>query len=234
MQKFISKCIHFCFLSVPLSLGRKDIIFLIDGSDSVGQSGVAHVRDFILKVVDQLDVRPDQVRVALVQYGERPQTEFSLNSHDNKQSVISAIKRLRHMGGRGADLAEAIKYVIQNELQATAGVRLAQASQHLVVLTGGRSTSDVSIYGPILKGSRINCIGIGAENADPRQLEQISTTSDDVLKVATFPNLPNIQSKFIARLNGTIIEDLPTEFEETGTWSFNVIVMLDILYMMGV
>uniref|UniRef100_A0A673KH63 Collagen alpha-3(VI) chain-like n=1 Tax=Sinocyclocheilus rhinocerous TaxID=307959 RepID=A0A673KH63_9TELE len=199
---------------VPLNLGRKDIIFLIDGSDSVGQSGVAHIRDFILKVVDQLDVRPDQVRVALVQYGERPQTEFSLNSHNNKQSVISAIKRLRHMGGRGADLAEAIKYVIRNELQATAGVRLAQASQHLVVLTGGRSTSDVSTYGPLLKGSRINCIGIGTENADPRQLEQITTTSDDILQVATFPNLPNIQSKFIARLNGTIIEEPPTYFEE--------------------
>ncbi|XP_016351069.1 collagen alpha-3(VI) chain-like isoform X1 [Sinocyclocheilus anshuiensis] len=199
---------------VPLNLGRKDIIFLIDGSDSVGQSGVAHIRDFILKVVDQLDVRPDQVRVALVQYGERPQTEFSLNSHNNKQSVISALKRLRHMGGRGADLAEAIKYVIRNELQATAGVRLAQASQHLVVLTGGRSTSDVSTYGPLLKGSRINCIGIGAENADPRQLEQITTTSDDILQVATFPNLPNIQSKFIARLNGTIIEEPPTYFEE--------------------
>uniref|UniRef100_A0A672Q042 Collagen type VI alpha 3 chain n=1 Tax=Sinocyclocheilus grahami TaxID=75366 RepID=A0A672Q042_SINGR len=199
---------------VPLNLGRKDIIFLIDGSDSVGQSGVAHIRDFIMKVVDQLDVRPDQVRVALVQYGERPQTEFSLNSHNNKQSVVSAIKRFRHMGGRGADLAEAIKYVIRNELQATAGVRLAQASQHLVVLTGGRSTSDVSTYGPLLKGSRINCIGIGAENADPRQLEQISTTSDDILQVATFPNLPNIQSKFIARLNGTIIEKPPTYFEE--------------------
>ncbi|XP_067265217.1 collagen alpha-3(VI) chain-like isoform X2 [Chanodichthys erythropterus] len=188
----------------PLYLGRKDIIFLIDGSESVGQSGVAHIRDFILKVVDQLDVRPDQVRVALVQYGERPKTEFSLNSHDNKQSVISAIKRLRHMGGRGADLAEAIKYVIRNELQASAGVRLAQASQHLVVLTGGKSTSDVSTYGQILKGSQVNCIGIGAENADTRQLAQITTTSDDVLQVSTFPNLPNIQSKFIARLNGTI------------------------------
>uniref|UniRef100_A0A673L4V1 Collagen alpha-3(VI) chain-like n=1 Tax=Sinocyclocheilus rhinocerous TaxID=307959 RepID=A0A673L4V1_9TELE len=195
---------------VPLSLGRKDIIFLIDGSDSVGQSGVAHIRDFILKVVDQLDVQPDQVRVALVQYGERPKTEFSLNSHDNKQSVISAIKRLRHMGGRGADLAEAIKFVIRNELQASAGVRLNQASQHLVVLTGGRSTSDVSTYGPLLKGSRVNCIGIGAENADPGQLAQITTTADDVLQVAAFPNLPNIQSKFIARLNGTITEETPT------------------------
>lgn len=216
MQKFISKFINFCFLSVPLSLGRKDIIFLIDGSDGVGQSGVAHIRDFMLKVVDQLDVRPDQVRVALVQYGERPKTEFSLNSHDNKQSVISAIKRLRHMGGRGADLAEAIKYVIRNELQASAGVRLAQASQHLVVLTGERSTSDVSIYGPLLKGSRVNCIGIGAENADPRQLAQITTTADDVLQVAAFPNLPNIQSKFIARLNGTIIEEASTDTEDTG------------------
>ncbi|XP_059417896.1 collagen alpha-3(VI) chain-like isoform X2 [Carassius carassius] len=201
---------------VSLNLGRKDIIFLIDSSDSSGQSGVAHIRDFILKVVDQLDVRPDQVRVALVQYGERPQTEFSLNSHDNKQSVISAIKRLRHMGGRGADLAEAIKYVIRNELTEIAGVRPEEASQHLVVLTGGRSTSDVSTYGQLLKGSRINCIGIGAENADPRQLEQITTTSDDVLKVATFPNLPNIEGKFIARLNGTIIDEPPTDFEDIG------------------
>ncbi|XP_073702285.1 collagen alpha-3(VI) chain isoform X3 [Garra rufa] len=199
----------------PLNLGRKDIIFLIDGSDSVGQSGVAHIRDFILKVVDQLDVRPDQVRVALVQYGERPKTEFSLNSHDNKQSVISAVKRLRHMGGRGADLAEAIKYVIRNELQASAGVRLSQASQHLVVLTGGRSTSDVSSYGPLLKGSRVNCIGIGADNADPRQLAQITTTAEDVLKVPTFPSLPTIQNKFIARLNGTMIGEIPIDGEVT-------------------
>lgn len=224
----------FYFLPVSLNLGKKDIIFLIDSSDSAGQGGVAHIRDFILKVVDQLDVRPDQVRVALVQYGERSKTEFSLNSHDNKQSVISAIKRLRHMGGRGADLAEAIKYVIRNELTETAGVRPSDASQHLVVLTGGRSTSDVSTYGQVLKGSGIKCIGIGAENADPRQLEQITTTSDDVLRVATFPNLPNIEGKFIARLNGTIKDEPPTDFEDIGTWSFNVIVMLDILYVMGV
>ncbi|RXN29074.1 collagen alpha-3(VI) chain-like protein [Labeo rohita] len=109
-----------------LNLGKKDIIFLIDGSDSVGQSGVAHIRDFILKVVDQLDVRPDQVRVALVQYG------------------------------------------------------------------------------------------IGADNADAGQLAQITTTADDVLKVATFPSLPTIQSKFISRLNGTIIVEAPTEEPASG------------------
>uniref|UniRef100_A0A3B4EGF3 Collagen, type VI, alpha 3 n=1 Tax=Pygocentrus nattereri TaxID=42514 RepID=A0A3B4EGF3_PYGNA len=194
-----------------LNLGKKDIIFLVDGSDNVGQSGIAHIRDFIIKIVQQLNVRPDQVRVAVVQYAERPKTEFSLLTHDNKQSVISAVKRLRHMGGRGTNLAEAIEYVIRNELKASAGARGSEASQHLVVLTGGRSTSDVSAYGPLLKGAEVNCIGIGAGAADSRQLRQIATTPDDVLHVPTFPALPTIQDPFIARLNGSISVEPPID-----------------------
>ncbi|KAG7467427.1 hypothetical protein MATL_G00153670 [Megalops atlanticus] len=193
------------------NLGRKDIIFLIDGSDNVGANGMAHIRDFILKVLQQLDIQPDQVRVAVVQYSDRQKTEFSLNSHNNKAAVLSAVKRLRLMGGRSADLAEAIEYVIRNELKGSAGVRVAEASQHLVVLTGGRSPSDVSVYGPLLKGSRVNCIGIGAGAADSRQLNQIATTSADVLQVPSFPGLPSIQDQFIARLNGTIPEEPPTD-----------------------
>ncbi|XP_041719044.1 collagen alpha-3(VI) chain isoform X2 [Coregonus clupeaformis] len=197
-----------------LNMGRKDIIFLIDGSDTTGSNGIAHIRDFILNIVQQLDVQPDQVRVAVVQYSDKVKTEFSLNSHNNKPAVLSAIKRLRQQGGRSSDLAEAIEYVIRNELKASAGVRLAEASQHLVVLTGGRSPTDVSVYGPLLKGSRVNCIGIGAGGADSRQLNQIATSSADVLQVPTFPGLPTIKERFIARLNGTIPEEAPTEIDD--------------------
>ncbi|KAI4893678.1 hypothetical protein NFI96_020049, partial [Prochilodus magdalenae] len=196
-------------VNIGLNLGKKDIIFLIDGSDNVGQNGIAHIRDFIVKIVQQLNVQPDQVRVAVVQYAENPKTEFSLLTHNNRQAVISAVKRLRHMGGRGGNLADAIEYVIRNELKESAGARRSEASQHLVVLTGGRSTSDVSLYGPLLKNSQVNCIGIGAGAADSRQLRQIATTQDDVLQVPTFPALPSIQAPFIARLNGSISVDLP-------------------------
>uniref|UniRef100_A0A3Q1GHV9 Collagen type VI alpha 3 chain n=1 Tax=Acanthochromis polyacanthus TaxID=80966 RepID=A0A3Q1GHV9_9TELE len=187
-----------------VDLGRKDIIFLIDGSDNTGPAGIAHIRDFILNIIQQLDVQPDQVRVAVVQYADRVKTEFSLNSHNNKPAVISAIKRLRQMGGRSSELANAIEYVIQNELKPSAGVRPTEASQHLVVLTGGRSPQDVSIYGPLLKGSRVNCIGIGAGGADTKQLRQITTTQEDVLQVPTFPGLQTIKERFIARLRGSI------------------------------
>ncbi|KAF1382231.1 hypothetical protein PFLUV_G00141550 [Perca fluviatilis] len=197
-----------------LNLGRKDIIFLIDGSDSTGRNGIVHIRDFILNIVRQLDVQPDQVRVAVVQYADRVKTEFSLNSHNNKPAVVSAIQRLRQMGGRASNLADAIDYVIKNEFKPAAGVRQAEASQHLVVLTGGRSPQDVSIYGPLLKGTRVNCIGVGAAGADKRQLTQIATTSADVLQVPDFTGLPAVQQGVIERLSGTIIEEPPTDFED--------------------
>ncbi|MBN3272846.1 CO6A3 protein, partial [Polyodon spathula] len=196
------------------NLGKKDIIFLIDGSDSVGGDGIAHIRDFMIQVLQQLDIGPNQIQVAVVQYSRTQKTEFSLNTHSNKIAVINAVRRLRHMGGSTVNLAEAIDYVVRKELMAANGARL-DASQHLVVLTGGRSQTDVSKYGNLLRRTNVNCIGIGAKNADGRQLAEIATTSEDVLQVSDFANLPGIQDKFIARLSGTTLPTPtePTDFE---------------------
>uniref|UniRef100_A0A3Q4HAW7 VWFA domain-containing protein n=1 Tax=Neolamprologus brichardi TaxID=32507 RepID=A0A3Q4HAW7_NEOBR len=180
-----------------------DIIFLIDGSDNTDSEGIAHIRDFIHKIVEQLDVHPDKIRVALIQYANKVKTEFSLNSHNNKAAVVSAIRRLRQMGGRSSNLADAIDHVLRFELSSFAGARPTEASQHLVVLTGGRSPQDVSLYGPLLKTSRVNCIGIGADRADTRQLMSISKSSADVIQVSKFSNLPTIKDKFINRLSET-------------------------------
>ncbi|KAG8000794.1 Collagen alpha-3(VI) chain, partial [Nibea albiflora] len=198
-----------------LNLGKKDIIFLIDSSDNTGPAGLAHIRDFIHNIVSQLDVHPDQVRVAVVQYADRVKTEFSLNRHRDKASVLSNIKRLRQMGGRSSDLADAIQYVMDNELKPSAGVRPTEASQHLVVLTGGRSSQDVSLYGPLLKNSRVNCIGVGA-GPNTKQLTQITTTPEDLLQVHTLPGLPAIKEKFIARLSGGIPEGPDIEEPTSG------------------
>lgn len=192
-----------CFVGT-INLGKKDIIFLVDGSKTTDISGIANIRDFILSVVQQLDVQPDQVRVAIVQYSDKVKTEFSLNSHNNKQAVISAIKRLRLMGGQSSDLGDALKYVTENEFKPSSGSRPSDASQHLVVITGGRSPQDVSIYGPLLKGSRVNCIGVGAAGANTKQLVQLATNPEDVLQVPTFSGLPQIRERLITRLSGTI------------------------------
>lgn len=213
--KYISLALCCAYFAAPtlLNLGRKDVVFLIDGSNNTGAAGIAHIRDFILNIVQQLDVQPDQVRVAVVQYADKVKTEFSLKTHNSKPDVISAIKRLRQIGGRSSELANAINYIIETELKPSAGARPTEASQHLVVLTGGRSSQEVNIYGPLLKSKRVNCVGIGAGGADKRQLTQIATTTDDVLQVPTFPGLSNIRESFIARLSQTMPEEPPTSVE---------------------
>ncbi|XP_010766716.1 collagen alpha-3(VI) chain-like isoform X2 [Notothenia coriiceps] len=129
------------------------------------------------------------------------------------------------MGGRSSDLADAIEYVIKNELKPAAGARPA-ASQHLVVLTGGRSRQDVALYGPLLKGSRVNCIGVGAAGADRKQLSQIATTSSDVLQVSNFPGLPSIQQGVIDRLR-TSADDLPTEYPSVPSKKADIVFLVD-------
>lgn len=151
--------------------------------------------------------------MAVVQYSDNVQREFALNSHNNKQAVISAVKRLRLMGGRSSDLGEALKYVTENELKPSSGSRPSDASQHLVVITGGQSPQDASLYGPWLKSSRVSCIGVGVGGTNTRQLTQIATTPEDVLQVPTFLSLPAIRERFLTRLSGTI-PVLPTpEYE---------------------
>uniref|UniRef100_A0A8C4TE97 Collagen, type VI, alpha 3 n=1 Tax=Erpetoichthys calabaricus TaxID=27687 RepID=A0A8C4TE97_ERPCA len=193
-------------------LGKKDIIFLIDGSTNVGPQGIVHIRDFMLQVLQQLDISPDQIRVAVVQYSNTQKTEFSLGTHTNKNAVINAVRRLRQLGGSPANLAQGIDYVLRNELRDSAGARPSVASQHLVVLTGGTSSTDVSKYGNILRGSNVNCIGIGSREADFNQLGAIATTPDDILRVNNLQALINIPERVLVRLSKGSI---PTEEPDT-------------------
>lgn len=47
----------------------RDIVFLVDGSSYVG-SNFQSVLDFIIGVVNRLDVRPERVRIGLMQFAE--------------------------------------------------------------------------------------------------------------------------------------------------------------------
>ncbi|XP_024116256.1 collagen alpha-3(VI) chain isoform X3 [Oryzias melastigma] len=213
-----------------LNLGKKDIIFLIDGSDSTGPTGIAHMRDFILKIVQQLNVQRDQVHVGVVQYAERIKTEFSLNSHTNKPDVIKAVQRLRNIGGRSSELPDAIDYVMKNEFQPFAGARPADASQHLVLVTAGRSSKDVSPYGQLLKSKQINCIVISAGRADARQLTQIASNPKDVLSMISLSELQTqrILQEFTARLTGsTAVKTPDVKVSQTSAKQADIVFLVD-------
>ncbi|XP_040306504.1 collagen alpha-3(VI) chain isoform X6 [Herpailurus yagouaroundi] len=176
----------------PVS-GEKDVVFLIDGSEGV-RSGFPLLKEFVQRVVETLDVGPDRVRVAVVQYSDRTRPEFYLNSYMDQQSVVSAIRKLALLGGPAPNTGAALDFVLRNILISSAGSRIAEGvPQLLIVLTADRSGDDVRGPSVVLKRGGAVPIGIGIGNADITEMQTISFIPDFAVAIPTFRQLGTVQ-----------------------------------------
>ncbi|CAO2625419.1 Collagen alpha-3(VI) chain [Lemmus lemmus] len=198
----------------PVS-GEKDVVFLIDGSEGV-RSGFSLLKEFVQRVVESLDVGPDRVRVALVQYSDRTRPEFYLNSHMDQQGVINAIRRLTLLGGPVPNTGAALDFVLRNILTSSTGSRIAEGvPQLLIVLTAERSGDDVRGPSVVLKQGGAVPIGIGIGNADISEMQTISFIPDFAVAIPTFRELGTVQqvvSERVIQLNREELSNLKPVF----------------------
>ncbi|XP_072197506.1 collagen alpha-3(VI) chain isoform X3 [Excalfactoria chinensis] len=184
---------------------EKDIVFLIDSSDSVRSDGLAHIRDFISRIVQQLDVGPNKVRIGVVQFSNNVFPEFYLKTHRSKNAVLQAIRRLRLRGGYPVNAGKALDYVVKNYFIKSAGSRIEDGvPQHLVVILGDQSQDDVNRPATVISSTSIQPLGVGARNVDRNQLQVITNDPGRVLVVQDFTGLPTLERKV-----QNILEELP-------------------------
>src|SRR4051794_16147222 len=69
-----------------------DVMFIIDGSGSIGPQGFENIRQFLNLIVDEMDIGPNGSAVGLIQFNEDPYTEFQLRSYQSKAEVKSEIR----------------------------------------------------------------------------------------------------------------------------------------------
>ncbi|XP_065525684.1 collagen alpha-3(VI) chain isoform X2 [Lathamus discolor] len=197
--------------SVDISGDEKDIVFLIDTSDSVRPDGLAHIRDFISRIVQQLDVGPNKVRIGVVQFSNNVFPEFYLKTHKSKNAVLQAIRRLRHRGGSPLNAGKALDYVVKNYFIKSAGSRIEDGvPQHLILILGDRSQDDVNRPANVITSTSIKPLGVGARNVDRNQLQVITNDPERVLVVQDFTGLPTLEKKV-----QSILEELPIPTTET-------------------
>nr|XP_023967848.1 collagen alpha-3(VI) chain isoform X6 [Chrysemys picta bellii] len=177
---------------------KKDIIFLIDSSDGVRADGLAHIRDFIFRIVQQLDVGPDKVRIGVAQFSNTVFEEFLLKQHKTKEAVLQAIRRLRLKGGSPLNVGNALDYVVKNYFIRSAGSRIEDGvPQHLVLLLGGRSQDDVTRPSALIASTGVKILGVGARNVDGTQLQRITNDPRLAFIIKDFRALPDIEKRFI-------------------------------------
>uniref|UniRef100_A0A8B9S333 Collagen alpha-3(VI) chain n=1 Tax=Apteryx owenii TaxID=8824 RepID=A0A8B9S333_APTOW len=194
-----------------ISGDEKDIVFLIDSSDTVRSDGLAHIRDFISRIVQQLEVGPNRVRIGVVQFSNNVFPEFYLKTHKSKNAVLQAIRRLRLRGGSPVNAGRALDYVVKNYFIKSAGSRIEDGvPQHLVLFLGDRSQDDVNRPANVITSTSIKPLGVGARKVDRGQLQVITNDPSRVLVVQDFTDLPALEKRV-----QNILEELPAPTTET-------------------
>lgn len=179
----------------------QDIVFLLDGSDYVGSANFPHVRDFMVNMVSQLDVRPDGVQIGLLQFAERPSVGFHLNSYNNKQDLVNRTSDLKLMGGSVLNTGAALDYALLNMFQQASGSRRRQGVQQvLVLITGGPAQDQVQSVADKLSLAGVLTITVSSGQANESQLKAIAFATQLAFHRTDFSDLPDLAHVIVSLL----------------------------------
>lgn len=124
-----------------------DLVFLVDGSERLGQENFDRVRRFIEKVARRLTLAQDardpmRARVAVVQYGRANQHEVTASLTHDLSDLAKRLEGMRYLDA-SSDVTSAITHAVSNVLYSQ---RLRQtrreAEVNFVFVTDGVTTSE--------------------------------------------------------------------------------------------
>lgn len=197
------------FLCSTAVVTKRDIVFLLDGSVNVGNTNFPYVRDFLVNLVNSLDVGIDDVRIGLVQFSENPKTEFFLNSFLTKADVLSRLRQLRLQGGSILNSGAALDFVRSNHFTETGGSRKDEnVPQVLVFLAAGPSADAFQDAANALARARVLTFCVGVRNAKLAELQQIAFNPQIVYFKDEFSSLPALPQEMISPLTTYVSGDV--------------------------
>uniref|UniRef100_A0A3Q3QYN1 Collagen, type XIV, alpha 1b n=1 Tax=Monopterus albus TaxID=43700 RepID=A0A3Q3QYN1_MONAL len=157
---------------------RADLVFLVDGSWSIGDDNFQKIIRFLYSTTGALDqIGPGGTQVAIVQFSDDARTEFKLNSFSDKERLLDAINRISYKGGN-TKTGRAIQHVKENIFTVEGGVRKGVPNV-LVVLTDGRSQDDVNKVSKEMQMEGYIVFAIGFADADYGELVSIASKPSD-------------------------------------------------------
>ncbi|XP_041844785.1 collagen alpha-1(XIV) chain [Melanotaenia boesemani] len=157
---------------------KADLVFLVDGSWSIGDDNFMKITRFLYSTMGSLDlIGPDGTQVAIAQFSDDARTEFQLSSHGNKEALLEAIQRIKYKGGN-TKTGRAINHVKESIFIPEAGARRG-VPKVLVVLTDGRSQDDVNKVSKEMQMDGYIIFAIGFADADYGELVNIASKPSD-------------------------------------------------------
>lgn len=192
----------------------KDIMFLLDSSDSVGEANFKSALKFIYGIIEEFSGKDSFNRFALITFSDEVQIVFSLGRYNDLKIIKNAVKYTRYRPG-STNTADALS--VASEISTSTYGDRYDAENIVFLITDGQS--NVREHNTIpaadaLKSAGARIITIGVNLNDMTEVEGIASSENDVYRVGSFSNLQDIKEDILARSckNG---EELKEE-ETTG------------------
>lgn len=184
-----------------------DVYVLVDSSWSIGEENFKHVRQFVFSLIRALhQAAGDGFKFALVQYNNKPHTEFLLNSYPTMAGVLAHIKSMPYRGG-GTRTGLGLDFLTRVHLNTFSGSRAAEgAVQVVVVLTDGRSQDDVAKPAQVLRFAGVELFAVGVQDAVDSELREMASKPHDthVFSVDSFLALRDIIQDLVVGICGAV------------------------------
>ncbi|XP_074502663.1 vitrin isoform X3 [Sebastes fasciatus] len=154
---------------------KVDLVFLMDGSWSIGKRRFKIQKDFLAEVAQVINVGVAGPMMGLIQYGDDPVTELSLKSYTNSREVKSAIEKVTQKGGL-SNVGKALSYINKHYFSDASGNR-GGAPNVAVVLVDGWPTDKVEEASRLARESGINIFFVTIEGPDDNEKQNLVETN---------------------------------------------------------
>lgn len=177
------------------------MIFVLDASGSVTAPSFEEMKDFVVALVQLMQIGPEQVRIGLLVFSTTPSVIFHLNEFTDSATIITNILGANYTGG-GTYAGAALREV------RTAMLPLARPDvQRLVIyLADGVSADTIVLYdeSDMLKASGVEIVGVGIRNYDYQEFQTVTSDPDAVyfFPVPDFSALTDLSTNMIKQMCG--------------------------------
>uniref|UniRef100_A0A8C0IMS5 Collagen alpha-1(XIV) chain n=1 Tax=Chelonoidis abingdonii TaxID=106734 RepID=A0A8C0IMS5_CHEAB len=194
---------------------KADLVFLVDGSWSIGDDNFNKIIGFLYSTVGALDrIGPDGTQVAIAQFSDDPRTEFKLNVYKTKETLLEAIQQIAYKGGN-TKTGKAIKHAQEALFTTDSGIRRG-IPKVLVVITDGRSQDDVNKVSREMQLHGFSIFAIGVADADYSELVNIGSKPSErhVFFVDDFDAFKKIEDELITFVCETASATCPLVYKD--------------------
>ncbi|XP_006846697.1 PREDICTED: collagen alpha-6(VI) chain [Chrysochloris asiatica] len=183
---------------VDCEIEKVDLVFLMDGSNSIQPHDFKKMKEFLVSVVQDFDVSLNRVRIGVAQFSNIYRPEFSLGTFTGEKIAlqIQNIEQIFGFTHIGAALRQ-VEHYFRSDMGSRINVGTPQV---LLVLTDGQSQDEVAQDAENLRQKGIDIYSVGIGDVDDQQLIQITGTAEKKLTVDNFDELSKVKKRIVRNI----------------------------------